>query len=77
MFEYIDNSLLNDERVKYALGLTYLVQEQHKIIGFNSPNSQQLEQAIAYFDKAIQLQPNHLLALAKRGTVLGLLGKKN
>lgn len=76
VFEYVDNSFLDDERIKYALGLTYLVQEQHKIIGFNSPDSQQLEQAIAYFDKAIQLQPNHLLALAKRGTVLGLLGKK-
>lgn len=76
VFEHTDNSFLDDERIKYALGLTYLVQEQHKIIGFNSPDSQQLEQAIAYFDKAIQLQPNYLPALAKRGTVLGLLGKK-
>ena len=75
VFDYINNSFLDNERVKYALGLTCLVQEQHKIIGFNSPDSRQFELSVKYFDKAIKLQPNYLPALAKRGTVLGLLGK--
>ncbi|MEL6929082.1 MAG: CHAT domain-containing protein [Cyanobacteria bacterium J06600_6] len=77
VFEYLDKTSVDNEKIKYALGLAYLVQEQHQIISFNPPDSKQLERAIEYFNQAIQLRSHNLQALAKRGTVLALLGKND